>query len=549
MKKRYLFIGGLTVLCVASSALALAACDNTVPEEQVPTITERIRYTEKTNPYAELTWEQYANIDDWAKKQTESPVYYQFEGSYSEAYQGNYSRDYLYMNCYEDGSVHGMVRNTANGNRIEDYLGYWTNVNSRGKENLVLHILSYNGGEYNMGMYDVVCDMQTGGYYDFASNIAISKWGNQRTMSISGYRYSPVESLTIETSEASSGCIIGDKMNYSGLVVKVNRQNGKSIAIDEESYTDPTCRVKFTGFNSAEAGDSEVTVSYVNTEISATYTVKVMGVTDIELNATEVIKEYKVGDKIDTTGLVITATREDGVKTELGVDKCEVSCSGEAGDEVPVKVSFTKGETPIEKSYNVKISPIVLTGKVNEKDATLKLTTVEKCEYTVGSDKYDLNYSKSNLNGATYCNLSKPDGSSISAEVWDAMEKNFVIDVEEGTLKVSKMVVYTIPDSGDGSTPGTPRYENEPMPGIGGGTEIRTLVIDESAGTATISYKYWYAGQTDTFVCRYTIQDGIVTLTELIDRKVGGSGAQFANLHKTWKINEDGTATKYTPAA
>lgn len=538
MNKRKLLIGGLCVVCVASTAAALAGCAKT-PEEQVPTITERVRYTEASNPYAELEWKEFADIDDWEEKQTSAPVYYQFEGSYSEAYQGNYSRDYLYMNCYEDGSVHGKVRNTANGNRIENYYGYWTNVNSRGKENLVLNILSYNGGEYNQGMYEIVCDTTTG-YYDFASNIAISKWGNQRTMSISGYRYSPVESLTVSTSEASSGCIIGDEMNYSGLVVTVNRENGKSIAIDEESYKDPTCRVKFEGFDSSEAGDIDVKVSYVDTEVSTTYKVKVMGITDIELDATEVVKTYNVGDKIDTTGLVVTATREDGVKTVIGVNKCTVTCSGDAGKATPVNVEF-QGYT---KSYNVEINPIVLNGKVGEKDATLKLVSTTACEYELGGVKYELNYGRSLLNGTTYCKLSRPEGSSITDAVWDAMDNNFVINVEEGTLAVSKLVVYTISSEGDGSTPGTERYENEPCTAIGGGTEQRTLMVDETTGTATLSYKYWYAGQTDTFVCKYEIKDGVLTLTELVSSQVGGNRTNFNSIHKTWKLNADGTANR-----
>ena len=77
-----------------------------------------------------------------------------------------------------------------------------------------------------------------------------------------------------------------------------------------------------------------------------------MGVTAIELNTTKVIKEFNVGDKINTDGLIINATRDDGVVAVLGVDKCEVKCSGEAGESVPVTISFQG----IEESYNVGFS-------------------------------------------------------------------------------------------------------------------------------------------------------------------------------------------------
>ena len=532
MNKRNLLICGLLALGVTSTAVALVGCN--APEEEVPDIKETVRYSEETNPYAELTWQEIATIDDWGKKLTEAPISYQFEGSYSEAYQGNYHRDYLYMNCYEDGSLHATYG--ANSN----YYGYWTNVDRRGNQDLVLHVLNYNGSEYNSGIYDLVCDEANSEYYDFASNIHNPLNGG-RTVTISGYRYSPVKSLEVTTSDQSSGCIIGDDMNYTGLVVKVNRENGKSIAIDEESYKDSTCRVKFEGFDSSEAGDIDIKVSYVNTEISTTYKVKVVGVTAIELNTTKVIKEFNVGDKINTDGLIINATRDDGVVAVLGVDKCEEKCSGEAGESVPVTISFQG----IEESYNVKIKPVVLNGELdNGNKITVKLVSLTDCEYTVGGKTYRLNYSKSNVSGTTYCMLSKPESADIPAAVWEEINTNYVILAAEGAIKVSKMIAYSIPDSGDGDTPGTPRYENEPMLGIGGGTEQRTLVIDSAAGTATISYKYWYAGHTDTFVCKYTLENGVLTLTEEISKQVGGSGAQFQNLHKVWTLQSDGTALR-----
>ena len=61
-------------------------------------------------------------------------------------------------------------------------------------------------------------------------------------MPIVGYRYSPIKDLTVETSAISGGCIIGESMSYDGLVVNVNRENGKSMTIDKDSYTQPSCR-------------------------------------------------------------------------------------------------------------------------------------------------------------------------------------------------------------------------------------------------------------------------------------------------------------------
>ena len=67
MNKRYLLIGGLLAVSVTACAFALAGCNQT-PEEQVPEIKETVRYSEKTNPYAELTWQEIKDIDDWSDK-------------------------------------------------------------------------------------------------------------------------------------------------------------------------------------------------------------------------------------------------------------------------------------------------------------------------------------------------------------------------------------------------------------------------------------------------------------------------------------------------
>ena len=97
MNKRYLLAGGLLVLGVTTAICGLTACKNgKPPKEEIPTPTDSVRYTEKTNPYAELGWDEYKDVDDWTAKLTdEDGIYYQFEGSYAEGYQGDYSRTYI----------------------------------------------------------------------------------------------------------------------------------------------------------------------------------------------------------------------------------------------------------------------------------------------------------------------------------------------------------------------------------------------------------------------------------------------------------------------
>lgn len=624
MNKRNLLLGGLLVLGVTATACGLAACGPAEPpKEEIPEITETVRYTEKTNPYAELTWQEYATVDDWADKLVNAPVYYQFDGSYSEAWQGNYSRDYIYINCYEDGSLHAELR--ENGT-IKDLYGYWTNVTNRGRESLVMNVVSYAGHEYKGS--EIVCDSISGGYYEYSSNIIIEK-NNGRTIPISGLHHSPIKSLTVTTSDISKGCIIGDSMSYSGLVVTVNRENGKSIAIDSQSYTDPLCRVKFSGFDSSEAGDSEVTVSYVYTDITATYNVKVMGVKSIEADTANIVKEYiegdkfnsdglvinatreddvvveldskkykvvapedwgtvgeqeitvtygenlsttytvkifavkgialdtsavektyKVGDKLNTEGLVVSATRSDDVVVDLELNKCKIETGDGWGTPGQQTVTVKFGEH--QQTYTVNMAAAVYSGSVNGKDVSLKMNSLTDCEYTYDGTKYILNYAEKNLHGydQTVYNFIKPEDSSITDEIWNILDMRFVLDKENST--VVKHIIYEIPSTNangqDIKVDGVNlRTEYEIFP-VGGGSEMRFLVIDEENETATISYKYWYHNSKDTFVCKYTLVDGVLTLTEEVSAQVGGSGANFGSIHKVWQLHDDYTATKVKPA-
>lgn len=621
MKKRYLLIGGLMVLGVTASALALAACDTKVPEEEVPAVTERIRYTDKTNPYAEVEWQDIAGLEDWGEKMKTAPIYYQFEGSYSEAYQGDYSRNFLYMNCYEDGSLHA----TYGGN--ENYYGFWTNVDKRGKETLVLHILNYNGKEYNSGIYESVCDAKSDEYYEYASTVVWApSWGT-RTVMINGYHYSPVKSLKVTTTEQNTNFILNDGFSTKGLVVNVERENGKSIAIDEQSFGKSDCRVQFSGFDGSEEGDKEITVKYIYTDIETKYSVNVMGITGIEIDASKGKTSYHVGDSIDKTGLKITATRKDNKKVDVSSDsnRCEylgfdasaatdkqtitVKLDGEyeatydisvigikslaidakdvkkeffVGDKLDtenliVKATFLDNETDdielkrcefegfdsgsavesqtvkvkfqgLEQTYDVKIVAPVFSGTAKYGDKTgevkIKIVTPDECEFTYDGKTVDLNYRTRNIAGKTVYNIILPEGSDLTEEAFNSLHKNYILDKADFSLAMA--TVYEIPSSGDGDTPGTPRYENEPHY-IGGGTEQRFILIDEKENTATITYKYWYAGQTDTFVCRYTIEGDTLTLTELVSSQLGWGGASFGGLHKTWTLHDDGTATRNPP--
>ena len=66
MKKSIAIIGTAMAAVMAMGCFGLAACTPEAPEEVVPEIKERVRYSEKTNPYAEVAWDQIGNLEDWS---------------------------------------------------------------------------------------------------------------------------------------------------------------------------------------------------------------------------------------------------------------------------------------------------------------------------------------------------------------------------------------------------------------------------------------------------------------------------------------------------
>ena len=562
-------MAALLGVCGACAIAGLAACDNGEPPvEKIPEITETVRYSEKTNPYAELTWQEYADVDDWDAKMTEAKVYYQFEGSYSEAYQGDYSRTFLYMNCYEDGSRHATYGN-------DRYYGFWTNVDNRGRENLVLHIVRFNNGEYNNGLYESVVDSYSHDFYEYQSTIIWNQWG-ARTVNIFGSHYSPVKSITLGTPDSATHYTLGDNFTTEGLTVTVTHENGKSIDIDEQSFAQNDCRVKFTGVRTVEPeeegdpteetfaynsrytfekeGDEEVTVTYINTEVSAKYKVSVYGINGITVNADEAVKEFYVGDRHDATGLVITADRKDGQKATIAASRCtfEGFDSSKAAQSQEITVKFLD----FEDTYSVKIVAPTYTGqgKYNGTTGEVKITVItdKTCDVEFGGKTAHCEYTTMSMGSGVIYSLVKPaEGSlGVSDEEWNSLHKQYTVN--RADLSLGMIMVYEIPDNGY-NDPNCSRFAYEPFhTPIGGYCEQRFLYIDEASGTLTFTYKYFNGGSTDTWVLKFTIteqEDGtkLLTFTEVVSSEIGWSGKNGAfengDMIKEWILHDDFTAT------
>lgn len=526
--KRTISLLVLAVMILALCMFAFAACgekdDDPDDGGKTPVLsTERIKFGTKDgiegakkNPYVDTEWNEFEGLVDWDEKWENDPIYYVFEGSYSEAFQGDYSRTYMYMNCYEDGLLHGQYGR-------ENYYGYWTNVNAQGEDQLVLHILAYDKGsqtvEYNSGLYESTAAPTNNTYYEYQSSIVWNQWGT-RTVLIFGFHYSKVESITLDTTKVKTDYLRGENLNTAGLGVTVTRETGKSVLIEEVtgSYT----HVHYSGYDPDKAGEQTITVTYDREEASATYKVNVVDIESVAIDVADTVKkDYKVGESFDASGITVNEVYENGVEQSVPQNKWTI----EGFD------TSKAGKCTVEISYGgqMKTFDITVTAPVYKNDdVKITVNTTESATVEFDGKTVTADYTIEEVAGMRIITLSAPEGGITGAteEEWAALGKQYTIGDDDSLAAIAS---YSLTE--------------DAYKGISGGTNPRNLLIDVANGIAIVTYKYYYSTPTDTFVCEYTQEGNTVTLTKCISYTQEGSGATFEGLAKIYTINGNGTAT------
>ena len=163
---------------------------------------------------------------------------------------------------------------------------------------------------------------------------------------------------------------VGDKLNVTGLALVVY-------------YTDGTSEVVYSGFECSPAvlnkeGTQLITVVYKNQAIQFDVNVgSVAVIKSISIKTPPIKLQYAVGDKLDTTGLVLAATFSDGSTQDItsgftcnpttlkaeGIQQIIVSYSGKAAS-----FDVTVGDVQNDKttSINVKALPSKAEYKVGD---------------------------------------------------------------------------------------------------------------------------------------------------------------------------------------
>lgn len=110
--------------------------------------------------------------------------------------------------------------------------------------------------------------------------------------------------ISVNTGTAKLNYAFGDSFSSEGLVIIGTNTDGTLCTI-------PASDCSYSGYNMNSEGRQTVTVTYLT--FSSTYQITVARVLSrINIDTTNVKKAYGYGEKFDLTGLVVTATYEDG---------------------------------------------------------------------------------------------------------------------------------------------------------------------------------------------------------------------------------------------
>ncbi len=190
-------------------------------------------------------------------------------------------------------------------------------------------------------------------------------------ITVIGEETAAVSSIEIVNMPNKTEYIVGETIDTTGLIIRAFKEDGSV-------YQDNIISGFTVSGDTSKEGNAKVTVTYQGA--TAQYDIKVKAA-EVTVKSIEIVQKpaklvYSVGETIDTTGLIIKATKSDGSVQENITSGFNVSGDlSKAGKPVTITVNY-QGATA---TYEVEVKP-----------AETKVTSIEitklpnKTEYTVG---------------------------------------------------------------------------------------------------------------------------------------------------------------------
>lgn len=164
--------------------------------------------------------------------------------------------------------------------------------------------------------------------------------------------------IKVTTPPAKVSYMAGENLNLAGIVVSLIASNGVQVDITEQCTFLPANGTPLT------ASDTSVAISYYwykdDVTFTTSYPIGVKSLSSIAITTPPTITEYMVGDELDLTGIVVTATYDDG--TFLDVTQ---NCTFNPADgtvltasNTSVTVTYTEGTITKTASQSITVIPV-----------------------------------------------------------------------------------------------------------------------------------------------------------------------------------------------
>ncbi|MCL1808917.1 MAG: bacterial Ig-like domain-containing protein [Clostridiales bacterium] len=255
-----------------------------------------------------------------------------------------------------------------------------------------------------------------------------------------------LESIAV-TTPPSKAHYVGDALDLTGMVVTATYDNDATNAVTGYT-TNPA-----SGTVLADPGAQEITVTYIENGITKTATTSIT-VTAVALESIAVKTQpakttYFVGDALDLTGLVLTATNNNGSSTEVTSGYTTSPSNGAAlstAGPQTVTVTYMAKETTLTVTVNpVMLESISATQPTKTsyvEGEALDLTgMVVTATYNNGSLKAVNGYTTNPADGATLSTLGTQTITVSYAENGSTKTASFTVDVTEKPVVLESITI------------------------------------------------------------------------------------------------------------
>ena len=235
----------------------------------------------------------------------------------------------------------------------------------------------------SFGMEDITVDPANGTVLDFSNqSLSINHNGSGKGLIQSIIVTNNVVGIAVKNKPRES-YVEGEKLDLSNLVLSLTYEDG---SLEDKAFADFGNTIQTTPANGTvlSEADSEVVITYVSTNASATQSVQVEAFTPLSaiVNIPPSLIDYEIGERLNLEGAVIRYSLVSGTELNIPYEEFEVfGIVATPANEDKLKVSDTEVEIRHEATGVVAMLPVT----VNPLDVT-GLSVEMKPEKTLYTD-------------------------------------------------------------------------------------------------------------------------------------------------------------------